>query len=86
MNNNISLLDGKKNRIIVCCLLIVVFCLTQQVIASHAESAKLPDEPKQENPEKKGEVKEYESQIDQMVYELYGLTTEEIEIVENSNI
>ena len=28
-------------------------------------------------------VKEYERQIDQMVYKLYGLTEEEIKIVEN---
>jgi len=27
-------------------------------------------------------IKEYEKQINQKVYELYGLTTEEIEIVE----
>jgi len=33
---------------------------------------------------KKEEVKEYEKQIDQMVYKLYGLTLEEIKIVENS--
>lgn len=38
-----------------------------------------------ENPVKKEEVKEYEKQIDQMVYKLYDLTPEEIEIVENSN-
>ena len=38
-----------------------------------------------ENTEKKGEVKQYESQIDQMIYELYDLTPKEIEIVENSN-
>ena len=37
-----------------------------------------------ENPAKKEEVKEYEKQIDQMVYKLYGLTAEEIEIVENN--
>jgi len=35
-----------------------------------------------ENPAKKEEVKEYEKQIDQMVYKLYGLTEEEIKIVE----
>ncbi|MEB3291507.1 MAG: TaqI-like C-terminal specificity domain-containing protein [Leptolyngbya sp.] len=33
-------------------------------------------------PEKQAQVKEYEKQIDRMVYELYGLTEEEIEIVE----
>jgi hypothetical protein len=38
-----------------------------------------------ENQAKKKEVKEYEKQIDQLVYKLYDLTPEEIEIVENSN-
>ena len=36
-----------------------------------------------ENPEKQTKVKEYEKQIDQMVYKLYELTPEEIKIVEN---
>ncbi|MBP7796668.1 MAG: hypothetical protein KA059_07850 [Elusimicrobiales bacterium] len=31
---------------------------------------------------KQDKVKEYEHQIDQMVYKLYGLTEEEIKIVE----
>jgi len=35
-----------------------------------------------QNPAKRAQVKEYEKQIDQMVYELYGLTEEEIRIVE----
>jgi type I restriction-modification system DNA methylase subunit len=35
------------------------------------------------NPTKQTKVKEYERQIDQMVYKLYGLTSEEIKIVEN---
>jgi len=35
-----------------------------------------------ENPAKQAKVKEYEKQIDQMVYQLYGLTPGEIEIVE----
>jgi len=35
-----------------------------------------------ENPQKQARVKEYERQIDQMVYKLYGLTEEEIKIVE----
>ncbi|MFA6376582.1 MAG: hypothetical protein WCX69_04260 [Candidatus Paceibacterota bacterium] len=35
-----------------------------------------------ENPAKQAKVKEYENQIDQMVYKLYGLTPEEIGIVE----
>jgi hypothetical protein len=35
-----------------------------------------------ENPAKQAKVKEYENQIDQMVYKLYGLSSEEIKIVE----
>jgi adenine-specific DNA-methyltransferase len=35
------------------------------------------------NSTKQAKVKEYERQIDQMVYKLYGLTEEEIKIVEN---
>ena len=38
-----------------------------------------------QNPDKQVKVKDYEKQIDQLVYELYGLTPEEIEIVENSD-
>jgi hypothetical protein len=34
------------------------------------------------NPAKQAKVKEYERQIDQMVYQLYDLTPEEIAIVE----
>lgn len=37
-----------------------------------------------ENSAKQSKVKEYERQIDQMVYKLYGLTDDEIAIVENS--
>ena len=44
---------------------------------------KLPDYLTNES--KKAEVKKLEIQIDQMVYNLYGLTDEEIKIVENSN-
>jgi len=36
-----------------------------------------------ENPEKQDQIKEYEKKIDQMVYKLYSLTEDEIEIVEN---
>lgn len=36
------------------------------------------------NPAKQSQVKEYERQIDQMVYELYGLAKDEIASVENS--
>jgi hypothetical protein len=37
------------------------------------------------NPAKQAKVREYEKQIDQLVYRLYGLTPEEIQIVEQSN-
>lgn len=37
------------------------------------------------NPAKQAKVKEFERQIDQMVYELYGLTPEEIVVVEGIN-
>jgi hypothetical protein len=36
-----------------------------------------------QNPIKQAKVKEYEKQIDQMVYKLYGLTDDEIKIIEN---
>lgn len=35
-----------------------------------------------QNPAKQAKVKEYEKEIDQMVYVLYGLTPDEIKIVE----
>ena len=50
-------LGGKKIQIVVYCLLIIGFCLTQKVATGHAESAKLPEEPKQEDLEKKGDKK-----------------------------
>jgi len=34
-----------------------------------------------ETPQKQAQVRQYERQIDQMVYKLYGLTQEEIKIV-----
>ncbi|MEW6102319.1 MAG: hypothetical protein AB1630_00635 [bacterium] len=37
------------------------------------------------NPSKQAQVKEYEHQIDQMVYELYNLTEDEIKAVEGNN-
>ena len=37
------------------------------------------------NSAKQAKVCEYEKQIEQLVYELYGLTPEEIEIVENAS-
>jgi adenine-specific DNA-methyltransferase len=36
------------------------------------------------NISKQANVKEYEREIDQMVYKLYGLTKEEVEIIEKS--
>ncbi|MFA7516481.1 MAG: TaqI-like C-terminal specificity domain-containing protein [Candidatus Ratteibacteria bacterium] len=36
------------------------------------------------NPDKQAQVKEYEKEIDQLVYKLYGLTPEEINIVEGN--
>jgi type II restriction/modification system DNA methylase subunit YeeA len=36
-----------------------------------------------QNPIKQAKVKEYEKQIDQLVYKLFGLTDDEIKIVEN---
>ena len=41
------------------------------------------DEDYLNNLEKQKIVKEYEHQIDQMVYKIYGLTEEEIKMVEN---
>jgi len=35
-----------------------------------------------ENPQKQAKVKALEAEIDQLVYKLYGLTEEEIKIVE----
>lgn len=43
------------------------------------------DEAYQSNPTKQAKVKELEHQIDQIVYELYGLTPEEIAVVESSH-
>jgi len=37
-----------------------------------------------ENPAKQAKVREYEKQIDQLVYKLYGLTEEEIRIIEKT--
>ncbi len=37
-----------------------------------------------QNPEKQAKVKELEQEIDQLVYNLYSLTEEEIRIVEES--
>jgi hypothetical protein len=43
------------------------------------------DEDYLSNPAKQVKVKEYERQIDQMVYQLYDLTPEEIAVVEGFN-
>ena len=44
------------------------------------------DEDYQNNKSKQARVNELEKQIDQMVYKLYGLTKEEIAMVEDSGI
>ena len=38
-----------------------------------------------DNPDKQAKVKNFENQIDQLVYKLYDLTSEEIKIVEGFN-
>jgi len=45
----------------------------------------IKDEDYLENPAKQANVKEYEHQIDQMVYKLYDLTEEEMKIIEGEN-
>lgn len=45
----------------------------------------LMEQVKLENPVKQAKVREYEKQIDQMVYKRYGSTEEDIRIVENSS-
>ena len=37
-----------------------------------------------QNEVKQKKVKEYEKQIDQLVYKLYGLTSKEVRIIENN--
>jgi len=44
------------------------------------------DEDYLQNPQKQARVKTLEREIDRMVYELYGLTNEEIKIVEGENV
>jgi len=53
-------------------------CLVDKILAVTEEGDYL------QNPQKQAKVKEYESQIDQMLYQLYGLTKEEIKIIENN--
>ena len=55
------------------------FSNTIDKILSIAKSADYLD-----SPTKQAKVKEYEKQIDQLVYKLYGLTPDEVKIVENS--
>ena len=50
------------------------------IIENVMEMTKANDYPN--NPSKQTKVKEYEQQIDEMVYKLYDLTNEEIKIVE----
>lgn len=44
----------------------------------------IKDEDYLTNPIKQAKVKEFEREIDEMVYELYGLTEDEIAVVEGS--
>jgi hypothetical protein len=39
-----------------------------------------------ENPAKQAKVRDYEKQIDQLVYKLYGLTPEEVKVIETNQI
>ena len=60
--------DGQQNEFI---------SITNKILAITKDDNYL------QNPTKQAKVKEYEQQIDQMVYELYGLTKKEIKSVEN---
>lgn len=53
-------------------------------LSEEAEWMQYFNEQKQKAQELKQQIKQTDKQIDQMVYELYGLTDEEIQIVENS--
>ena len=53
-------------------------------VSEEAEWMQYFNEQKQKAEELKTEIVKTDREIDQMVYELYGLTTEEIEIVENA--
>jgi hypothetical protein len=53
-------------------------------ISEEAEWMQYFNEQKQKAEELKAEIDKIDREIDQMVYELYGLTQEEIEIVENA--
>jgi len=53
-------------------------------LSEEAEWMQYFNEQKQKAQELKSEIDKTDKEIDQMVYELYGLTEEEIEIVENS--
>ena len=57
---------------------------TKLSLSEEAEWMQYFNEQKQKAEELKTEIDKTDREIDQMVYELYGLTTEEIEIVENA--
>ncbi|MBW6518616.1 MAG: hypothetical protein K0A89_08970 [ANME-2 cluster archaeon] len=60
--------------------------LTQRLTQDCGKNLKnrsVPDYP--DNPQKQSQVQLLESQIDQLVYKLFDLTPEEIEIVEGFN-
>ena len=50
-----------------------------------ANQSIVKDEDYLSNPAKQAKVKELERQIDQMVYKLYGLTPDEVAVVEGKN-
>jgi len=58
----------------------------RKFLINHADKilAITKDDDYLDNPNKQAKVKEYERQIDQLVYKLYGLTDDEIEIIEKS--
>lgn len=54
-------------------------------LSDEAEWMSYFNEQKQKAQELKSEINQIDKEIDQMVYELYGLTEEEIRIVEGIN-
>ena len=57
----------------------------QLALSEEAEWMQYFNEQKQKAQELKSEINRVDTEIDRMVYELYGLTEEEIAIVEGSN-
>ena len=57
----------------------------RKFLINHADKilAITKDDDYLDNPNKQAKVKEYERQIDQLVYKFYGLTDEEIKLIES---